>query len=141
MGKKIKRYLTKRQKAVIDDLLTGDLDEKGVLKKHRLQMAIYRRWLKDDLFASELRFKIESVKREEVFIFAKNTKTAATKLVQLTESDKSETARRACMDILAYDSKGKDIRVKDESAGGDEIAIDDETAGKIIGVLADGGRG
>ena len=141
MAKKIKRYLTKLQNAVIEDLMVGKSKEQKVLKKHGVRLSLYHKWLRNDLFFKELKLRTESVKRDEVFIFARNTAKVAEKLVGLTDKGKGETARRACMDILGYDSRGKDDRSEVDSEGGDEIAMDDETAGKIIGVLADGGRG
>jgi len=99
MGSKQSK-LTPRQMSVIADLFEGCLEESAVLAKHKVSARLYRRWLADDLFADELRFRIESAKRAGELIIARYTPVAAAKLVGLIDSDKAETVRKACLDIL-----------------------------------------
>ncbi len=96
-----RKKLSKKQLAVIDDLFSGELDEQAVLEKHKVSRNVYNRWLADELFASEFDHKIMSAHRQSVALIAKYAPLAAAKLVQLTESDKEETARKACMDIIS----------------------------------------
>ena len=96
-----RKELSKKQLAVIDDLFSGELDEQAVLEKHKVNRNIYNRWLADDLFVSEFDLKIMSAHRQSAVLIAKYAPLAATKLVQLTGSDKEETARKACMDIIS----------------------------------------
>lgn len=98
---KRRKKLSKKQLAVMDDLFSGELDEQAVLEKHKVNRNVYNRWLADDLFVSEFDCKIMSAHRQSVALIAKYAPLAAAKLVQLTESDKEETARKACMDIIS----------------------------------------
>jgi hypothetical protein len=98
---KRRKKLSKKQLAVIDDVFGGELDEQAVLEKHKVNRNIYNRWLADVLFVSEFDNKIISAHRQSVVLIAKYAPLAAAKLVQLTESEKEETARKACMDIIS----------------------------------------
>ena len=40
--------LTKRQRAVIEDLFTAEMDEQEVLEKHNVNRALYNRWQAED---------------------------------------------------------------------------------------------
>ncbi|MHC4086453.1 MAG: hypothetical protein ACYSWZ_21115 [Planctomycetota bacterium] len=98
---KRRKKLSKKQLAVIDDLFGGELDEQAVLEKHKVNRNVYNRWLANGLFASEFDRRIMSAHRQSAALIAKYAPLAAAKLVQLTESDKQETARKACMDIIS----------------------------------------
>ena len=95
------KKLNKKQLAVMDVLFTGELDEQAVLNKHKISRNVYNRWLADGLFASEFDRRIMSAHRQSAALIARYAPLAAAKLVQLTESDKEETARKACMDIIS----------------------------------------
>ena len=144
------RKLTPRQLAVIDDLFEGGLDETEVLARHNVSTRLYRRWLCCEAFAGELRFRIESARRAGELIIARYTPVAAAKLVGLIDSDKPETVRRACLDIMAAarqqgDPKHDISRLGTrEAATGDPAPSDDEQpalppalAGKLLALLAE----
>ncbi len=95
------KKLSKKQLAVIDDFFGGELDEQAVLEKHKVNRNIYNRWLADELFVSEFDRRVMSAHRQSAALIAKYAPLAAAKLVQLTESEKEETARKACMDIIS----------------------------------------
>ena len=96
-----RKKLSKKQLAVIDDLFSGELDERAVLEKHKISRNVYNGWLTDGLFSSEFDRRITSAHRQSAALIAKYAPLAAAKLVQLTESEKAETARRACLDIIS----------------------------------------
>ena len=96
-----RKKLSKKQLAVIDDLFSGELDELAVLEKLKVSRNVYNGWLADGLFASEFDRRIMSAHRQSAALIAKYAPLAAAKLVQLTESEKVETARRACLDIIS----------------------------------------
>jgi len=131
------RKLTPRQLAVVDDLFEGGLDEAEVLAKHKVGTRLYRKWLADELFAGELRFRIDSARRTGELIIARYTPTAAVKLVGLIDSDKDETVRRACLDILSA-GRQKDTATTDP-APSDENQPDlpPDVASKLLEVLAE----
>ncbi len=92
--------LTKRQLAVIDELFDGD-DEQAVLDKYKVSRRLYNKWLADDAFTGEFDRRIDAAFRQSAVLIARYAPLAAAKLVQLTESDKEETARKACLDIIS----------------------------------------
>ena len=100
MSTKEYKKLNKRQLAVIDDLFTGQMDEVAVLEIHEVSMAVFRKWLNNSLFTNEFRFRFDAARRQSQVIIAQYAPVAAAKLVELTGSEKEETARKACLDIL-----------------------------------------
>jgi len=107
------KYLTPRQLKVIDDLFGGKYSEVEVMKKHKISKNIFNKWASDSLFIKELEFRVESSRRQSEMIIARYAPAAAAKLVALTESDKEETARKACLDIITQPFEGKD-RIGDD---------------------------
>lgn len=96
-----RKKLSKKQLAVIEDLFSGQFDEQAVLEKHNVSRAVYNRWLADEQFDDEFSRRIASAHRQSELIIARYAPLAAAKLVQLTDSEKEETARRACLDIIS----------------------------------------
>jgi len=138
MGKE-KRVLNSRQVAVVDDLFAGDIDEAGVLQKHQLSRSVYRKWLADEVFTAELDLRIESAMRQSKMIIARFAPVAAFKLVRLTDCEKEETARKACIDIIstqAQTSPENDAR-DDEKPGPPTTVLSAETASKMLQLLAE----
>jgi len=82
-------------------MFSGELDEQAVLDKHKVSRNLYNRWLDDGLFVSEFDHRIISAHRQSAALIARYAPLAAAKLVQLTESEKEETARKACVDIIS----------------------------------------
>ncbi|MFB0525530.1 MAG: hypothetical protein ACETVZ_08295 [Phycisphaerae bacterium] len=95
------KQLTKRQLAVIEDLFAGELDEQAILDKHKISRNVYNRWLANERFTEQFNECIARAYRQSELIIARYAPLAAAKLVQLTESDKEETARKACLDIIS----------------------------------------
>jgi hypothetical protein len=95
------KSLSRRQLAVIDDLFAGELEEHAVLTKHKVSDRLYDKWLADERFSEALSWRISRAHRQSQLIVARYAPLAAAKLVQLTESDSQETARKACLDIIS----------------------------------------
>lgn len=134
----MKKQITKKQKTVLDDLFKGDLSEVEVLKKHTISTAVYRKWLVDEAFAEELAFRIQAGKRQCSLIITNYAPIAAMKLVALTECQKEETIRKACLDIISLPlgPAGKK-RKKGEVSKDEDKDISADLASKILGALAD----
>ncbi len=141
MRVKKQQRLNKRQLAVIDDLFAGEMEESQVLEKHKVGLRLYRKWLADELFAGELAFRVESARRAGELIIARYTPMAAAKLVSLTESDKVETVRKACLDIMsAVQAKANPADADSAPSSNQQHTNDDlppELAGKLLEVLAE----
>jgi len=138
--------LTKRQLAVIEDMFDGD-DEQAVLDKHKVSRRLYNKWLADSDFVGEFDRRIDAAYRQSAVLIARYAPLAAAKLVQLTESDKEETARRACLDIISMQNTGGRIQeteyrrgMKDDGRGtmdDGRSELNDETASRLLSALAE----
>ena len=135
-----KKQLQKKQRAVLDELFRGELDEEAILERHKVKRAVYNKWCADKSFADEFARRMEALNRQSELIIAKYRALAAVKLVQLTESDKEETARKACLDII---SLPKPAGKKTEQSERIQAAIEDgehlppAVAGRLLAALAE----
>jgi len=137
---KKQKKLTKKQLAVLDDLFSSELDEQAVLAKFNVSKNLYYKWLADECFAEQFDRLIAAVYRQSAVLLARYATLAAAKLVQLTDSENQETARKACLDIIAYDGLQARERPKnltpDPRPPTPDSTLSPETASKILEVLA-----
>lgn len=134
------KRVTKKQESVLNDLFKGDKSEVEVLKKHRISAVFYRKWLDDEVFAEEFAFRMEAGKRQCELIIANYAPVAAAKLIGLTECQKEETMRKACLDIIS--SPLAVTQKKEKKAGGRKTVkkdISHNQASKILEALASDG--
>jgi hypothetical protein len=143
------KRLSKRQLAVIDDLFAGELDEQTILAKYNVSKTLYNRWLADDRFIEQFNERIYRAYRQGQLIIARYAPLAAAKLVQLTDCEKAETARKACLDILSLPTvTGKNAVIntdnevstglsclRQEDAGRGRLSPD--TASRLLAALAE----
>ncbi len=125
----------------MEDLFTGELDEQAVLDRHKVSRNVYDRWLTDGLFVSEFDRRIMSAHRQSAALIARYAPLAAAKLVQLTESDKEETARKACLDIISLQALF-DKRIAQPGESQTEQTqplqkITEQTASRLLAALAE----
>ncbi len=136
-----RRYLSQRQLTVLDDLFNSDLDEQGVLDKHKVRRSTYERWLANEVFAERFKRYVNSTRRRSELLMAKYSCLAAAKLVELTASDKAETARRACLDIISVPkiAESRDEQPDRATKGGDKQVeqLSDATAGRLLAAMAE----
>ena len=126
MGRR--KCLTQKQLTVLDDLFNSDLDEQVVLDKHKVRRSTYDRWLEDKLFAERFKQYVNGLKRRSELLLAKYSCLAAAKLVQLTESENQETARKACLDIMSVPK----VVGKETKASTDPQSIVDKQAQQLL---------
>jgi len=135
-----RKKLSKKQLAVIDDFFSGELDEQAVLDKHKVSRNVYNRWLADGLFVSEFDRRVISAHRQSAALIARYAPLAAAKLVQLTESEKEETARKACVDIISLPAlldKRKIQPDEPQTAETQQLQqITEQTASRLLAALA-----
>jgi hypothetical protein len=139
MGRKRTRRLNRKQLAVIDDLFDGDMDEQEVLAKHNLSWHLYRKWLGDERFKRELDIRIDSARKQSELIIARYAPIAALKLVSLTGSEKAETARKACIDLITMPKGGGQEKNVHDATKETNAAkpLTPAVAGKLLAVLAE----
>ncbi|MBN2269299.1 MAG: hypothetical protein JXN61_01715 [Sedimentisphaerales bacterium] len=135
-----KNTLTKRQIDVIEDLFAGELDEHAVLEKHNVNAKLYGKWQGEDAFIKHLEKRITTAHRLSAAMIARYAPMAAAKLVQLTQCEKEETARKACLDIIAMQPPAAapprpQLPVAD--APDQPQNLTPQTAAKILAILAE----
>jgi len=132
--------LTKRQLDVIDDLFDGELDEQAVLEKHNVNTRLYNKWQAEEAFIEQFEKRIAAAHRRSAALIASYAPVAAAKLVQLTQSEKEETARKACLDIIAMQAPAV-IPPKPQAPNPDTPdqpqQLTQKTAAKILAILAE----
>ena len=136
--------LSQRQLDVIEDLFAGELDEQAVLQKHRVNPRLYKKWQADDAFIEQFERRIAAAHRQSAAMIARYAPVAAAKLVQLTQCDKEETARKACLDIISMQplaAKAAQPEPGTQTARPDtpeqSPPLSDQTASKILALLAE----
>jgi len=139
MPKNTKR-ITKRQRDVLDDLFTGRDNEQQVLEKHKISQRAYDKWLADGKFAAEFERRLQNARRQGELLLARYSALAAAKLIELTQSQTQETARKACLDIITLlrpDSAKSDIDTpqKNENTSSE---LPPDLASRLLSALAAG---
>ncbi len=136
-----RKHLSQRQLAVLDDLFNSELDEQAVLDKHKVGRNVYNKWQADEQFAAEFDQRIAALNRQSELIIARYASLAAAKLVQLTESEKEETARRACLDIMTMPKKiSQETEAADTSKFSESknvLQLSPEKASRLLAALAE----
>lgn len=94
------KKISSRQMRVLDGLFTGELTLNEVLKKCRVSQITYYDWLSDSMFMSAFDKRIDSARAVMLATLAAYSQAALLSLVNLTRSEKTETARKACLDIV-----------------------------------------
>ena len=134
---KTDKQLTKKQLAVIDDLLKGQLDEQAVLRVHKVSSKIWRNWFGCEVFLAEIAFRLDAMKRQSQYIIGRYAPIAAAKLVQLTESEKDETSRKACLDVIMLQSNDKNIESAEAEGAEHTEQLSSDQASRILAALAE----
>jgi len=136
-----RKYLSQKQLAVLDDLFGSELDEQAVLDKHKVHRSTYDRWLADEVFAERFKQYVNGLKRRSELLMAQYSQLAVTKLVELTASDKAETARKACLDIISVpkiaNSRDKQTDKAPKESSQQVEQLSDATASKLLAALAE----
>lgn len=129
------KYLSSLQLKILDDLFNSELDEQAVLEKHRVRRSTYERWLEDEVFSERLCQHINGMRRRSDILMAKYRCLAAAKLVELTASEKPETSRRACLDIISAPTAEISEKIFKETEKKFE-EISEETASRLLAAMA-----
>lgn len=128
--------LTKKQLVVIEDLFAGELDEQQILEKHKVNRRLYDKWLADENFTVEFERRLKLAHRQSELIIARYATVAAAKLVQLTESENQETARKACLDIINYLRPNTEPRPDEQPDAEQASELSPELASRLLASLA-----
>ncbi len=132
-----RKQLSDRQTAVLEDLFDSELDEQGVLEKHRVRRSTYNKWLTEKPFAEQFSRYVTRARRRSELLLAKYCSLAAAKLVELTTSKKGETARKACLDIINQPKIATEAERSEKDGNKEAAQLSGATASKILAVLAE----
>jgi len=134
------KSLSKRQLAVLEDLFAGELDEPEVLEKHGVHPHHFEQWFAEGSFRQQFERRIARAHRESRLILARCAPLAAAKLVALTDCEKEETARKACLDIIALQSSTSPRTLPEVPTATPPKeglpALSPETASRLLAALA-----
>ena len=132
------KQLSKRQLDVIEDLFDERMLEQEVLDKYNVGRNLFNKWLLDETFTEQLDKRIATSYRSSTIYIARYAPLAAAKLVQLTDSAKVETARRACLDIISMQSSRENpAAAAGQTVQENPLPFSADTAGKLLAVLAE----
>ncbi len=136
--------LSKRQINVLNGLFSGDLTLNDILKSCRVSQITYYDWLSDSFFMAAFDKRIDSARAVLTSTLAAYSQAALLSLVNLTRSEKTETARKACLDIVKLVQEEKDeqdakfeIPNVPRQAIGKEV-LSPEQSSSILSALAEG---
>lgn len=143
--KKTKK-LSKRQINVLNGLFSGELTLNEILKSCRVSQITYYDWLSDPFFMSAFDKRIDSGRAVLTSTLSAYSQAALLALVNLTRSQKTETARKACLDIVKLVQDERDEQTsKDDispvptlSHNGRTLTPSESSA--ILQVLAEGSK-
>ena len=76
--------LTKKQKAVLDDLFSGAFTTQEVFEKWKVTRRTYYRWHTEECFAAEFNRLMTLAQNEPDLVFARYSSNVAERLVGLT---------------------------------------------------------
>lgn len=132
------KSLTRRQRAVIEDLLGTEMDEASVLESHNVTPVLYSQWLTDERFATALERRIAQAHHAARIRLARAAVKAADKLIGLTKADAGETTRKACLDIIAAEQANAPAAAITALPSPEPAApLPPETASRILALLAE----
>jgi len=145
-NKKNTKKLSSRRINVLDGMFTGDLTLNDILKSCRVSQITYYEWLSAPFFMSAFDIRIDSARAILTSTLAAYSQAALLALVNLTRSEKTETARKACLDIvkLVQDEKDEQTAKNDVSPipqlsfQGKELAQSENSI--ILSALAEGSK-
>jgi len=127
--------LNRKQKKVMEELFEGK-DEKEVLDNNNVSRAVFNRWTAEDAWANEFDRRVEAARRQSQIIITTYQPVAAAKLVQLTNCEKEQTARQACLDVIQMPRIAAEREGSDAEKESGMLSVSEETARELIEVLA-----
>jgi hypothetical protein len=131
-------HLGKVQRAVIKDLLESQLPEHEVLEKHKVNPWQYKKWLANGLFTREFNARLDARMRQGNLIMLRCFPQAAETFVKLIKSQKEETARKACFDVITLWKNDEADHLPVQKDTRDEAPqLSQEKAAKIWAILAE----
>ena len=124
----------------VDEIIKGG-EEVEVLRRHRISPEVFDRLLNDPGFARDVNNRIGlSIVRTRLLI-AQYAQAATAKLISMTNCEKEETARKACLDVITLAQKQSEPTLQKEEVSkivesATPTELTPEQASKMLAVLA-----
>ncbi len=133
------RRLGKKQLAVITDIFENALTEADALTKNRVTKWLYKKWLDNPAFTAELDARFDQALRRSKCLIAHCLPLAVQRLVQLIVSEKDETARKACLDLISLKLSDDTLKNPQNPQPQEDMSeqLPPEVASKILAALAE----
>lgn len=132
------KSLTRRQRAVIEELFADGANEQRVLEKHGISRDLYSRWLTEERFCEAFEKRIAQAHHTARILLARHAPRAAQTLIDLTKCSKEETARKACLDIVVAPIASATDETPRTAPKPDPITeLPPETATRLLAALAE----
>lgn len=148
-GKKQDKKVVGETKALVavNEILKGESEDE-TLKRHRIEPEAFDKLLNNPKFVLQVSNRIGlSIIRTKLLI-AQYAQTATAKLIQLTDCDKEETARKACLDVITLATKQSEATIQKEKVSqiiedaNTPTELTEDQASKMLALLAeDDGQG
>ena len=135
--KRYRGHLGKKQRAVIEDMFKNGLSEHEVLEKYKIHPCRYRDWLENGMFKKEIDARIDAAIRQSKLVMARWLPLAAERLAQLTISEKDETARKACLDVISLHTPETEQKTVEEVKPKELPSLPPEVASKLLAALVE----
>ncbi len=135
--------VSSKQLRVIDDLIGAKVDEREILRKHKVKGQHFMAWLKDETFLERLRERVDLAKMQREAVRERALSAAMRKLLEIAESDTEDVP--VCIEIVkALDGGAKGVgtsekHAKEKKAGGGAV-FPAEAMRKVRAILADARR-
>jgi hypothetical protein len=132
--------LGKRQLAVINDMFENALAEPEALAKNHVSKWLYKKWLANPFFVAQFDARFYEAVRRSKSLIAQYLPVAVQRLLQLTVSEKDETARKACLDLISLQLADSDQQNSQNAQDQKEKNIPQlspEKASKMLAILAE----
>jgi hypothetical protein len=131
------KSLTRRQLAVLEELFAEKADDKAILDKYKVDLKLFNKWLTEPAFIEQLDKYMAAARRRSALHLARLALKAASRLVALSEQDKGETARKACLDIISPPERSAGGVVAPADAPPECPPLSQETASRLLEALAE----
>ena len=125
------------QRQVMLEMAEQGLSEREAEARHRLSSGTIAKWFGNEEFRREMRCVIEAANWIARVLIARGATEAAKRLVALTECQKEETRRKACVDIIGMLPE----EARRQGAAGEASQVpewfDEQTASRLLAALAE----
>jgi transposase-like protein len=133
--------LSEKKLSLIEALSSCDKSESEILAEHNISRETFYKWLGEANFIQAFDSRINQLRMQTAVLIAGYACSAVKKLIELTESEKQETARKACLDILNLQADNYITRKENNTEPPPKLShlehLPKEKVSKLLEVLAE----